>query len=182
MIRIGSLPVATLFVALASAITVACSTPDENSGPEASALAQAAANKETMRRFVDAMNARDFDALDEFVSPDVVRESPSTPGVVVRSLDQFKDYLRQDLEGVPDAVQEIRMMVAEGDRVAVWANYSGTQIGPMGGFPATGGRVDLDFAGILRFEEGKIAEINVVWDNLGMLVQLGHLEPPGSGQ
>ena len=182
MVRIRSLPLATLFVALASGLTVSCAPPDEGSGPEASALAQTEANKETMRRFVDAMNARDFDALDELVSPDVVRESPSTPGVVVQNLEQFKEFLRQDLEGVPDAVQEIRMMVAEGDRVAVWANYSGTQTGPMGAFPATGARVDLDFAGILRFEDGKIAEIHIVWDNLGMLVQLGHLEPPGAGE
>jgi steroid delta-isomerase-like uncharacterized protein len=182
MVRFQSLPVATLFAALASGFLVACAPPDDAPAAGSSALAQAEANKETMRRFVDAMNARDFDGLDELVSPDVVRESPSTPGLVVQSLEQFKEFLRQDLEGVPDAVQEIRMMVAEGDRVAVWANYSGTQTGPMGAFPATGARVDLDFAGILRFEDGKIAEINVVWDNLGMLVQLGHLELPGAGQ
>ncbi len=72
------------------------------------------------------------------------------------------------------------MMVAEGDRVAVWANYSGTQSGPMGAFPPSDRQVDLDFAGILRFEDGKIAEIHVVWDNLDMLVQLGHLSPPGA--
>ena len=182
MVRIRSLTVATLVVALASGFMVACVPPDDVSGTGASALAQAEANKETMRRFVDAMNAQDFDGLDEFVSTDVVRTSPSTPDVVVQNLEQFKAFLRQDLEGVPDAVQEIRMMVAEGDQVAVWANYSGTQTGPMGAFPATGGRVDLDFAGILRFDGGKIAEIHVVWDNLGMLVQLGHLEPPAPGQ
>lgn len=137
-------------------------------------------NKEIVRRFVEAMNERRFDDLDELVSPDVVRHSPSTPGLEVRNLDQFKDFLRQDLTSVPDAMQEIRMMVAEGDLVAVWAGYSGTQDGPLGPFPPTGRPVEIDFAGFLRLEEGLITEIHVVWDNLNMLVQLGHMELPAS--
>ena len=53
------------------------------------------------------------------------------------------------------------------------------QDGPMGPFPATGNPVSLEYAGFLRIEDGMIAEMWVVWDNLGMLVGLGHLEPPG---
>lgn len=139
---------------------------------------RAEANKRTVRRFVATINRRDFDALDEFVARDVVRHSPATPGVAVTNLEEFKAYLRRDLEGVPDAVQEVRIMVAEDDKVGLWANYSGTQDGPLGPFPASGKRVDLDFAGVLRFEEGLIAEIWVVWDNLSMLTELGHLAPP----
>lgn len=141
---------------------------------------RAGENKEVVRRFVAAINQRDFGALDALVAPDVVRHSPSTPGVSVRSLEDLKAFLRQDLAGVPDAVQEIRMILAEGDKVAVWANYSGTQDGPVGPFPASGRTVDLDFAGILRVEDGRIAEMWVVWDNLDMLTQLGHVAPPGS--
>jgi steroid delta-isomerase-like uncharacterized protein len=143
---------------------------------------EAATNKEVMRQFVAAMNARDLDALDELVAADVMRHSPSTPGVEVSNLEQFKEFLRQDFAGVPDAVQTVRWMVAEGDKVAVWANYSGVQSGSMGPFPASNKRVDLDFAGVLRFEDGKIVEIRVVWDNLSMLAALGHLPPPGSAQ
>lgn len=150
------------------------------SGCGPSPEAQTSANKALVERFVAAINERDFEALDELVAPDVARHSPSTPGVTVTNRDELKAFLRQDLIGVPDAVQEIRMMVAEGDKVAVWANYSGTQDGPLGPFPASGRPVDLDFAGILRIAEGHIAEIWAVWDNLSMLSQLGHLPPPGS--
>lgn len=136
------------------------------------------ANKRVVRRFLAAINQRDFDALDEFVARDVVRHSPATPGVAVTNLEEFKAYLSRDLEGVPDAVQEVRIMVAEDDKVGLWANYSGTQDGPLGSFPASGKRVDLDFAAILRFEAGRIAEMWVVWDNLTMLTELGHLTPP----
>lgn len=139
---------------------------------------QAETNRQVVRRFVAAINRRDFDALDEVVAPDVVRHCPATPGVSVANREEFKAYLRQDLHGVSDAVQEIRMMVAEGDKVAVWANYSGTQDGPLGPFPASGKRVDLDFAAILRLEDARIAELWVVWDNLSMLTELGHLDTP----
>ena len=168
-----------LTLVLAAGLGTGCASPED--GPQAGATPSSIteANKDVVRRFVAAINERRFEELDELVSPDAVRRSPSTPGLEVRSLDEFKDFLRQDLTGVPDAMQEIRMMVAEGDLVALWANYSGTQDGPMGPFPATGRRVDTDFAGFLRLEDGMITEINVVWDNLSMLVQLGHLQAPG---
>lgn len=141
---------------------------------------QEAANKEVVRRFTEAVNDRDLDALDELVTPDVVRHSPSTPDVQVRNLDQLKAFLRQNVASLPDEAVEIRTMLAEGDQVAVWANYTGTQEGPMGPFPASGRTVDLDFASILRLENGRIAEMWVVWDNVSMLTQLGHMQPPGA--
>ena len=140
---------------------------------------QAEANKEIVRRFIAAMNARELEALDELVAPHVVRHCPSTPDVVVRNLDDFKAFLHADLASVPDALQEIQLMLAERDLVALWANYSGTQRGAFGPFPPSGRPISIEFAAILRIEDGKIAEIWIVWDNFGALVQLGHLRPPG---
>lgn len=136
-------------------------------------------NKDLLRRFVAAANERDFDAFQELVAPDVVRHSPSTPGLTVRSRDEFLAFLRQDLAAVPDSVQTIHIMVAEDDRIAAWLTYSGTQQGQMGPFPPTGKHADVDFAAILRIADGRIAEMWVVWDNVSMLTQLGHMAPPG---
>lgn len=140
-----------------------------------------AVNKEIVRRMVEAINERDFAALDEVVAADIERHSAATPGVEVRSLQQFKAFLHQDLTAVPDAQQEIQLMVAEGDMVAVRAIYRGTQTGPMGPFPPSGKNVELPFLGILRIEDGKIAEIWVEWNNLAILEQLGHLPPEMEG-
>lgn len=49
----------------------------------------------------------------------------------------------------------------------------------MGPFPATGRQVRTDFISIVRVEDGRIAEMWVEWENLGLLAQLG-LEPGGS--
>lgn len=144
----------------------------------APASAGEAENKEIVRRMTEAINQRDFDALDGLVAADVKRHCAATPDVEVRSLEDFKAFLHQDLSAVPDAQQEIQQMLAEGDKVAARVIYRGTQTGPMGPFPPSGKPVEVPFIGILRIEDGKIAEIWVEWDNLAALRQLGHFPPP----
>ena len=128
---------------------------------------------------IEAINERDFDALDDVVAEDVRRHSAATPGVEVKSLDDFKAFLKHDLAVIPDGSQEIHFMLSEDDRVAVYATYRGTQSGPMGPFPPSGRVAETPFIGIARIEDGKIAELWVEWDNLGILTQLGHFPPPG---
>jgi steroid delta-isomerase-like uncharacterized protein len=140
--------------------------------------AQIEANKAVVREMTEAINNRELDRLDDLVAEDLVRHCQATPGVNVRSLSEFKEFLRQDFASVPDSKQEIEMLIGEGDRVAAYVSYRGTQTGTMGPFPASGNRVDLKFIGILRIENGKVAEIWVEWDNLTVLTQLGHF-PPG---
>ena len=112
-------------------------------------------NKAIIRRFFDVWNSRQPDAFDDLIAPNVVRHCEATPGVEARNLDQVKEFLRQDTAVFPDSVQTIKLLVAEGDLVAVWTTYEGTQQGPMG---------------------PKIAEWWVTWDNMTILRALGHSE------
>jgi predicted ester cyclase len=137
-------------------------------------------NKALVQRFVAALNAREFNHLDELVAPDFIRHCQATPGVEVRSFEQFKDFQRQDAATFPDSQQTLKHLVAEGNLVAAWASYEGTQMGPMGPFAPSGRKMQVDFAAVFRVENGKLAELWVTWDNLAVLTQLGHL-PPSSG-
>ena len=137
-------------------------------------------NKELVRSFGEAINLRQLDILDDIVAPDFIRHCQATPEVDVRSLQGFKEFLRQDSVVFPDSIQTARYVVAEGDLVAVWATYEGTQKGPMGPFPASGKRMQVDFGVFLRIENGKIAEMWVTWDNVAALAQLGYLPPASS--
>jgi predicted ester cyclase len=132
-------------------------------------------------RMIEAMNERDFAALDELIAADVRRHCAATPDIEVRSLDEFKAFLRSDLAAVPDAVQEVDFMVSSGPFVAARVYYRGTQDGPMGPFPPSGRRLEIPYLVILRVENGKIVEIWVEWDNLNALVQLGHV-PVGAAE
>jgi predicted ester cyclase len=72
------------------------------------------------------------------IASDVVRHCEATPGVEARSLDQVKEFLRQDTAVFPDSVQTTKLLIAEGNLVAAWTTYEGTQQGPMGPFPPSG--------------------------------------------
>ena len=65
--------------------------------------------------------------------------------------------------------------------VAMYLTLTGTQDGAMGPFPPTGKKVEVRFLGIMRVENGEVSEIWAEWDNLGILMQLGHM-PPLSGE
>jgi steroid delta-isomerase-like uncharacterized protein len=132
-------------------------------------------NKAVIRRFLNAWNSRQPEAFDEIIAPDVVRHCQATPDANVRSLDQLKEFLRQDTAVFPDSVQTITHLVAEGDLVAVWSTYEGTQKGPMGPFPPSGAKAKFDFGAVFRISGGKIAEWWVTWDNMAVLRVLGHL-------
>lgn len=146
------------------------------------AFADTEANIQVARQMIDTINARRFDDLARFMHEDVKRHSGATPGVTVSSLAEFRAYLEADLEAVPDSVQTIEAIFGSGDMVALRARYHGTQSGPFGPFPPTGKSFELPFIGILRFNEGKVAEIWIEWDNLNALMQLGLLEPPQPDQ
>ena len=104
----------------------------------------------------------------------------ATPGVDIRSLKQFKDFLRQNAADFPGCRQTVKHLLAEGNLVAVWATYEGTQEGQMGPFPPSGRTMQVDYGAVLRVEGGKIAESWVTWDNLSALTQLGHFPAPAS--
>ena len=135
-------------------------------------------NVELAESMVKAINDRNLDQLDHLISPNVVRHSAATAGVLVTNLAEFKAFLESDFSAVPDSVMKVDVIFGNQDFVAMRATYSGTQSGPMGPFPATGKRFELPFVGILKIDDGRISEMWVEWDNVFALTQLGHLAPP----
>jgi steroid delta-isomerase-like uncharacterized protein len=135
------------------------------------------ANKKIVRAFVNAGNRNDLEAFDTLLAADFVRHCEATPEIAVASREEFKQFYRETAKTFPDQQMTLDTLVAEGDRVAFWGTFSGTQEGPMGPFPPTGRRLVSAIGGMFRIEDGKIAELWVTWDNLAGLVQLG-LFPP----
>jgi len=131
------------------------------------------ANKKIVRAFADAGNRNDLEAFDACLASDFVRHCEATPEVNVTSREDFKEFYRATARTIPDQRMTLDTLVAEGDYVAFWGSFSGTQKGPMGPFPPTGRRMESQVAGMFRIEAGKIAELWVTWDNLAGLNQLG---------
>ena len=71
-------------------------------------------------------------------------------------------------------------MVAASDDTAVFEGvYAGTNTGAFGPFLATGRSVSLPWINVLRFDsDGRIIGGGAYYDQLTVMTQLGHMEPP----
>ena len=134
-------------------------------------------NKEIVAKAFEVVGTGNYDKMGLYIADNYIRHSQATPDLSINSLSEFKEFVRQDRLAIPDQTLEIKHLVAEGELVAFYATYMGTQTGQMGPFPASNKTTSLDFAGVHRVENGKIAETWITWDNLTILSQLGHFPP-----
>jgi len=147
-------------------------------GCKPAAIQQAEHNKQVFLQSIDAINNKNFEALNDLGLVNFVRHCQATPDVKVNSLEDFKNYLRQDSATFPDSRMTIDHVVAEGNFVAFHGTYVATQKGSMGPFPPSNRQMSVEIAGVQRFDNGKVAEMWVTWDNLAALTQLGYFPPP----
>ena len=131
-------------------------------------------NKELVRRWFAALSGDAGEDFAEIAAEDIVYHDPSpeepeqTGGTKAWADDRGQDY--------PDLIVTVEQMIAEGDMVASYQRYTGTQEGDVEedmGVPATGLQTEWVSMGLFRVECGKIAEIWSVADDLGRLQRLG---------
>ncbi len=130
-------------------------------------------NKELVCRYFDAWVNRGNPAVaDELIGTNVVLHNPPA---VLKGLEEYKTRMAAFHAAFPDGRYSIEYQVAEADRVAVHWTLEGRQSGPFQGRPATGRPFTVSGTSIFRIAEGKIQEITVNMDRLGMMEQLGWL-------
>jgi len=138
-------------------------------------------NKTLVRRFIDAYNTRNLDLFDELVAPDYIDHTHRQ-----RGLDSFRQLFQIAIEGFPDWHEKIEDMIAEGDRVWVRVNATGTHTGTWHLFgvtlPPTGNRLTMQMVFIWRIANGKLAEGWEVDSDLDFLRQLGVIEYTEKGK
>jgi steroid delta-isomerase-like uncharacterized protein len=134
-------------------------------------------NKAIARRGYEAINQNNLDALDEVVAPDITDHDPA-PGQAP-GLEGVKQWFSSMHTAFPDFRMNVEDMIAEGDKVVARVRLSGTHQGEFMGIDATGNRVTITGIDILRINaDGKIMERWGNFDDLGMMQQLGVMEPP----
>jgi steroid delta-isomerase-like uncharacterized protein len=114
------------------------------------------ANKEIVRRYQEAYNTANYDALDEVVAADVL--TPNMISTMPRGLEGAKLVHQKTVTGMPDYHTAIEDLIAEGDKVAARVRITGTHIGDFYGIPPTGKHIDLSGIYIVRIADGKIVE------------------------
>ena len=132
-------------------------------------------NKEIIRRFSrEIINQGNMAVADEIMTPDYINHNP-TPGQVP-GLESFKRTITGLRMAFPDLKETIETILAEGDTVSVRATRRGTHEGTYMGVPGTQRPVTIPTMYFARIQGGKITDIWLNWDILGMLQQIGAFE------
>lgn len=129
-------------------------------------------NKALVQKFIDRMNKRELDGLEQFFTPDYVDHT--RPGGVEGAMQFYAMFLA----AFPDAHITAEDVIAEGDRVVTRLTLTATHRGEFMGLPATGRTIRLSGIDINRIAEGKLAERWANQDDLGVLQQLGIVPVP----
>jgi steroid delta-isomerase-like uncharacterized protein len=84
-----------------------------------------------------------------------------------------KQLLALITRAFPDLHHNIKDMVAEGDKVAVRLNVTGTHKGEFQGIPPSGRKLSLDEMAFLTIIDGRITEGWITSDTMSFMQQIG---------
>lgn len=127
---------------------------------------------EVLRSFLEEVwNKHDLAAFPRHVHPQVRFHPPRGPE---RDHAGYLAMATDFLRAFPDLHFTIESVVAQGDRASARLVIEGANDGPWRGRPATGRRVRVAGHPHARIADGKIAEFWQLFDEAGMMEQLGH--------
>jgi steroid delta-isomerase-like uncharacterized protein len=134
---------------------------------------------ETHRRQHELFNSRDFGGFDEFMREDLVYESVPQ-GRVIKGREEFKGFLGEWTSAFPDVrIEDGTYLEGPGFTVAQ-VRVRGRNDGPFGPLPASGRRVDFPAWDVQQYDDqGRLLSASVLFDQVTLLTQLGHLQLPG---
>ena len=136
-------------------------------------------NKAMARRWSEELWGKgNLAVADEIIAPEYVRHDPGDP-FPARGPEDVKRIVTMLRTMLPDLNIQIEAMVAENDMVVSRYTTTATDTRGYMGKPPTGRTIRTSAMQMFRFANGKIVESWAVRDDLGTLVQLGHLSSMG---
>jgi steroid delta-isomerase-like uncharacterized protein len=129
------------------------------------------ANKEIVRRYQEAYNTNNLDALDEVLAPNW--KTNAWPEGVPQSLEAAKEFYPAVLASFPDIEWITKLLIAEDDWVVQRHVVRGTFKAELGGLPPTGEMVEIGGVSMFRIADGKIVEHWGYADDAGWWRQCG---------
>lgn len=129
-------------------------------------------NKRVYSRFIELLNAQNYDALPEVVDAARYREIcvGFTPGWV--DLPKAVASLEKVVVGIPDLRAKIEDSVAEDGKVYARLTVTGTNAGRFFGAPPTGRSYEVSMFDYVKVEDGRIVERIQQSDTLSQLGQM----------
>ncbi len=136
-------------------------------------------NVDSHRRSADMFNSRDWDgfAADLAENCELVDHARN---VTVKGREQFVEFEQAWVAAFPDGrITGVRIIDAGSATVMLFTG-TGRNDGPLGPLPATGLESSLPFCEVREYgKDGRTVRAEWYYDQLSLLVQLGHARPPG---
>ena len=136
--------------------------------------------REAFERGTDTFNAHDLEGFAAVLTDDVVFRAPG--GMHGEGKPACVEFYGSWMDAFPDAHVDVHDVHFDGDTAVEEGTFTGTHSGVLhgaaGDIPATGQSVSIDYIQVLRFRDGKHASMNLMFDQLAMLEQLGLIPQP----
>lgn len=138
--------------------------------------------REVVTEYFDALAARDPDRAVKTWKPGSIDDFFGVGELAAP--DDIRAYFSNLFAAIPDWRFEVRDMIAEGDKVAVHWQASGTFDGTekLEGFAPNGRSIEMRGLDILTVEDAKIVSTFAYTNAMELARQIGALPPAGSAQ
>ena len=134
-------------------------------------------NVEALRAAHESWNCRDFAGLVRNAAEGLVY-TDNARGLKLNSRDKFLEWTEAWAKAFSDGQITNPEYIDAGDIVVARFTVEGTNDGPLGSLPPTGGRMSLPFCEICHFDkQGRISSGSCYYDQYTLLTQLGHIQP-----
>ena len=136
-------------------------------------------NKSTSRKLIEeSFNKGNYAVIDQIYAANHFNHD--LPPGVPNTLEGIKQFTGMYRTAFPDLHTNIDQQIADGDKVVTRWTAHGTNKGSLLGIPPTNKSATITGMTIERYADGKIVETWNVFDQLGMMQQLGVIKAPGS--
>ena len=137
-------------------------------------------NKQIVRQYFEAFDRHDTERIGQLVSS--TDYSFHLLGMPPMDWNGHKQVIVAFINAFPDVHHDIVDMVAEGeDKVAIRMNVTGTHKGEFQGIPQSGKKVSFGRMFFFTIIDGKITEIWVSLDMMGLMQQIGAIPTASAG-
>lgn len=130
-------------------------------------------NKQLVRQFFELLDRHDTESMGQLLVSNTNYSFHIGGHSSTVDWNEHKRLLIGVNNAFPDLHHEIVDMVAEGDKVAVRLNVTGTHKGDFQGIPPSGKKLSLDEMGFITIIDGRIVEGWISADTTRLMQQIG---------
>ena len=131
------------------------------------------------RVLLEAFSQGKMGVVDEAIAPNHVNTGPAALPGMANGPEGTKMLMSMYRTAFPDLHFKIEEQTAEGDTVVTRWSSGGTHKGVLMGIPATGKAASVTGVTIDRFANGKVVHSWGIFDQMGLMQQLGIIPMPG---